>query len=240
MKALSVNPFQRPAFGFFESHDIDHFFDQFLSPRNAAKQEAQSFTPRTNIYEKDGSFTLIAELPGVSKEDIEVAIESGVLTIAAKKSVRTESEHGKNMRGEIISGLYQRQFNIDEQIDEKAISARYDNGVLTLELPKRQTAAPAKTQIAVNWIEQYATSHNRPQRNAARLWRLAGMNDDKHIELETKIAFLEQNINDLSDVLYEQQQALDALQQNFTQMAGKLRDNEAAQAPATDSKPPHY
>jgi len=66
------------------------------------------------------------------------------------------------------------------------------------------------------------------------------MNDDKHIELETKIAFLEQNINDLSDVLYKQQQALDALQQNFTLMAGKLRDNETAQAPETDSKPPHY
>jgi len=150
MKALLANPFRRPALGFLEGHDIEHFFDPFLWPQNAVQQEAQSFTPRTNVYEKDDSFTLVTELPGVRKKDIDVAIESGVLTITAKKSAQTASEHGKSKRSEIISGLYQRQFNIDEQIDEMAISARYDNGVLTLELPKRRTAAATKTQIAVS------------------------------------------------------------------------------------------
>jgi SlyX protein len=66
------------------------------------------------------------------------------------------------------------------------------------------------------------------------------MSDEKHIELETKIAFLEQSINELSDVLYTQQQTLDALQQNMAQISGKLRDTaEQAEQPA-DSKPPHY
>jgi HSP20 family protein len=150
MKTLSTRPYRRPTTSFLLGNDIEHFFDQFFGPQNTMTESGNVASPNTNIFEHSDYFTLVAELPGVKKEDLKLSVEDGVLTIMANRSKQSETELGNSKRREIFSGHYQRRFSIDDLIDEATISANYDQGVLTLKLPKRQASTPVKTQIAVN------------------------------------------------------------------------------------------
>lgn len=90
---------------------------------------------RTDIRETDEAYLLETEMPGVKKEDIELIRENGVLTIAVKAAA-PESDEGY-VRRERVFGDLRRSFAL-ESIDEETISARLDNGILSITLPKQK------------------------------------------------------------------------------------------------------
>ncbi|MDX1810688.1 MAG: Hsp20/alpha crystallin family protein [Gammaproteobacteria bacterium] len=95
-----------------------------------------NWVPAVDVKEEDDKFVIHADIPGVAPKDIKVNIENGVLTIKGeKKHERTESE--KNFRRiERSSGSFFRQFSLPETVDPDHISAKSDNGVLELTIPK--------------------------------------------------------------------------------------------------------
>lgn len=104
------------------------FFGEFSKP--------VSF--RTDISEKDGAYIVQSDLPGVKKEDIDVSIEDGVLTVKAERKYESsDEEKGSYIRRERAYGSFERSFDIS-QIDEEKIDAEFNDGVLTLTLPKKQ------------------------------------------------------------------------------------------------------
>ncbi len=107
---------------------------------------------KTDIRDNGDSYTLEADLPGFSKDDIKVDAENGYLTISAERHSETEEkEGGKNhyVRRERSFGSFSRSFDISE-IDEDAIKAKFENGVLTLDLPKRKVQAPTAKRISID------------------------------------------------------------------------------------------
>ena len=104
---------------------------------------------RTDITEKDGKYVLEADLPGFKKEDISVDIDKDCLTISAEhKSEENEEDANSYIRRERYYGSYSRCFNV-KGIDTEAITAAYNDGVLTLTMPKKEPEIPAARRLEI-------------------------------------------------------------------------------------------
>jgi HSP20 family protein len=94
---------------------------------------------RVDIKDKKDHYELDAELPGVTQDQIELTVDDGVLTVSANMNNETKREEEGYVYSERRMGRYQRSFDL-EGIKEDGITANYKNGVLTLQLPKKETA----------------------------------------------------------------------------------------------------
>ncbi|MDD5902851.1 MAG: Hsp20/alpha crystallin family protein [Oscillospiraceae bacterium] len=104
---------------------------------------------RTDITEKDGKYILEADLPGFKKEDISVDIDKDCLTISAEhKSEENVEDANSYIRRERYYGSYSRCFNV-KGIDTEAITAAYNDGVLTLTMPKKEPEIPAARRLEI-------------------------------------------------------------------------------------------
>lgn len=93
---------------------------------------------RLDVEETDQDFMVKADLPGMKKEDIKVAIDGNLVTIEAQTATETEEKFaGRLVRRERYAGQQYRRFSLPQDIDDKAAAASYDNGVLSLKLPKK-------------------------------------------------------------------------------------------------------
>ena len=103
---------------------------------------------RMDVKESDGGYTVSAEIPGVKKEDIHVTIEGSVVTVRAEvKQEDTQTQDDKVLRSERYYGSVSRGISLPQDIDQSQAKAKYDNGVLTLTLPKKQGGGSQKLRI---------------------------------------------------------------------------------------------
>lgn len=102
---------------------------------------------KMDVKENDNSFTVSAEIPGVSKEDIHVTIEGNVLMVRADIKQEDSHKDEKSLRNERYFGSVSRGIQFPQDVDQSASIAAYNNGVLTLTLPKRQGKTSKKLQI---------------------------------------------------------------------------------------------
>ena len=122
--------------------------------RNFWKDTGSSFSSfPTDIKDEGDHFTLTAELPGFNKEDIHLSLHDGVLTISATHEENKEEKDEKDEKGSYLCrerhyGSYQRSFSVSG-IQEENISAKYESGVLHLNLPKETPQAPVARQIEI-------------------------------------------------------------------------------------------
>lgn len=100
---------------------------------------------KTDIKEHDGGYELTVDLPGVKKDDIKAELNDGYLTITAENnsSKDEKDEKGKYICRERYSGSYSRSFYVGDSITEEDIKAKFENGTLTLDIPKKE-ALPEK------------------------------------------------------------------------------------------------
>ena len=107
---------------------------------------------KTDVRELDSSYELDVDLPGFKKDEVTVDLQDGYLTISAAKALdKDESDQkGKFLRQERYSGSMSRSFYVGDSLTEKDIHARYENGILTLDVPKaEEKAVPEKRYIAI-------------------------------------------------------------------------------------------
>jgi len=136
-------PFDRSDNNLFDT--FDNFTRDFFRKSNA---ELPAF--RTDIKDMGDAFQLEAELPGFRKEDISLDLKDGILTITAAHSESSEEkdDQGTYIRRERRYGSFQRSFDVTG-IDEKSITAAYENGVLALRLPKAKPVEPETHKIII-------------------------------------------------------------------------------------------
>lgn len=103
---------------------------------------------KIDVKENDGAYTVLAEIPGVTKEDIHVSIEGNMVTVRAEvKQQDSQTKDDKVLRSERYFGSVARGISLPQDIDQSQAKAKYDNGVLTLTLPKKQGSSSQKLQI---------------------------------------------------------------------------------------------
>jgi len=115
----------------FESLVGEFFGDSFIP--GVFKRE--STTMRTDIRETDKEYVLEVEIPGMSKENINLDLKNDILTISASYKQEENEEKKDYIRKERSYGCYQRSFRVDK-VDNNAVSAKYEDGILTVLLPK--------------------------------------------------------------------------------------------------------
>lgn len=128
---------------------VEDFFSEFFNNGLIQKEHA-GFVPSVNIKETDTSYSIEANAPGFKKEDFNIQVADGMLTISAEhKDEKTSTERGY-VRKEFNYGSFSRSFNLSDLVNEENIAAKYENGILKLELPKNESKVKRLKQIKVN------------------------------------------------------------------------------------------
>jgi len=105
--------------------------------------------PPANIVEKTGAYQVELAAPGMDKADFNVKLDGKILSISAEKKAATETENEKMIRKEFGYRSFKRSFTLDEKIDATGITAKYENGILKLELPKKEEVKNAAKEITI-------------------------------------------------------------------------------------------
>ncbi len=123
----------------------EDLFDDFMTPfesrfftnHNPLLGKREQNMMKTDIKEKDGSFIFDMDLPGCKKEDVSLKLENGYLTVGAKRVVDKDEkdDNGNYIRRERYSGSCQRSFYVGNNVQENDIKAKFDSGILHIELP---------------------------------------------------------------------------------------------------------
>jgi len=126
--------------------DLDDMFKGFmLRPVRFDQQMPQI---KMDVKENDGAYVVRADIPGVKKEDITVNIDGNMVSISAEvKKEKEEKKDERVVRSERYQGVVSRAFTLDQDVDEKAASAKYADGVLELTLPKKTGARQSKIAV---------------------------------------------------------------------------------------------
>lgn len=132
--------------------EFDGLFDNFrrLSARDG-NSDGSALVPAIDIKETENDYQIVADLPGIAKEDLDVSIREGVLTIKAEsRKVNTEETDGRVVRQERRAGRFARSLQLTDVVDDAKIHATYEDGLLNLVLPKKEAATPRKIEVSVH------------------------------------------------------------------------------------------
>lgn len=110
----------------------------------ATRDDALYIAPPVDIFETEGALTVVADLPGVNREAVDIRVEDGILTIKGKANYRPPANA---IREEFNLQGYYRQFQLSDVVDQERISAESKNGVLTITLPKAEKTKPRQVQV---------------------------------------------------------------------------------------------
>jgi HSP20 family protein len=118
--------------------------------RDFALTTASSWAPPVDIYQaSDQELVLKAELPEMSREDIDITVENGTLTLKGEKKVGAEVKEEQFHHVERRYGAFSRSFSLPQTVDVAKVAAEYKNGVLTVRLPLREEAKPRQIKVDV-------------------------------------------------------------------------------------------
>ena len=137
----------------FKDNFIDDFFNDSMFSLPNSKGSSIPMMMHTDVKETENSFELGIELPGYSKENIQAELKDGYLTINAERTEnKDEKEEGRYIRKERYTGHCSRTFYVGEDIAEDDIKAKFENGVLTLNIPKevKKPEVEEKKLIAIS------------------------------------------------------------------------------------------
>jgi HSP20 family protein len=127
----------------FMPFDVDKFLDEALRAGNGSA----SWSPVCNAYEYERGYWVQAALPGLDRKDIEIVVEDEVLTIRGERKEDAPKDRTYFVR-EFNRGSFVRSFKLPKTADQTKVTAAYQDGVLTVELPKREETKPRRITIA--------------------------------------------------------------------------------------------
>lgn len=132
----------------------DAFFKEFFDVAPKGSFGVQKSVPAVNVKETDKAYKVEVAAPGVKREDFKIEVEDNLLTIStsSKSSSEEKSEEGRYTKKEFSYQSFSRSFNLDpELVDAESIAAKYEDGILHLEIPKREKQdLKVKKSISVN------------------------------------------------------------------------------------------
>jgi HSP20 family protein len=106
--------------------------------------------PAANVTETPNAYHLELNVPGRNKEDFKINVEKGLLTVSFEKKEESTVEGTSNIRREFTLKSFKRSFSLDEKVDVTNIQAKYENGILKIELPKKEQVKDEPKLIAIS------------------------------------------------------------------------------------------
>jgi len=127
---------------------LNDFFNELPSFGKKWSDDAFGFPP-VNITENANTYQLEVAAPGMDKADFNLKLDGNILTISAEKKQETKDETSKAIRREFNSRSFKRSFTLDEKIEAANIAAKYENGVLKVDLPKKEETKAVAKEITI-------------------------------------------------------------------------------------------
>lgn len=127
-------------------NELDRLFEDFLERPTA---ETGRLTPPADMWETDDAYVVELELPGFDRDGIDVAVEQGALTVAGRREIDAAEDHDVHLR-ERTAGTFRRSFSLPASIRADDVSARFEDGVLRIDLPKAERAKTRKIEVDVS------------------------------------------------------------------------------------------
>jgi HSP20 family protein len=128
--------------------EIDRMFDRFRSG-SSEDESTQTWAPSVDIIEGENDYNIHVELPGVEKKDVKITVQDDVLIIKGEKKMESEKKGENYQRIERCYGTFQRSFTLPNSIASDKIDATYNNGILTISLPKMEEVKPKEIDVKV-------------------------------------------------------------------------------------------
>ncbi|MFO7530707.1 MAG: Hsp20/alpha crystallin family protein [Marinobacter sp.] len=138
-----------------EFEDLMNRYNRMFGLTRAGDREGKDlfsrsdWAPAVDIKETDQAFSVEAELPGMSKDDVKVTVHDGVLTIKGERRQEEETEDKKMHRIERFYGSFMRSFTLPENVDENSVEANFKDGLLTLTIKKAEPKEPKAIEVNV-------------------------------------------------------------------------------------------
>jgi len=126
---------------------FDNFFD---GARHDEDNALAAWSPAVDIAEHDDQYVVKMELPGVSKEEVKITLESNILTVRGEKKQEKETKKENYHRIERSYGSFQRSFTLPTTVKNDKIDASFKDGILNIKLPKAEEAKPKQIEVKVN------------------------------------------------------------------------------------------
>lgn len=134
------------------TRDMNSLLEYFFNPQlqdDASFIETGTWVPLVDIKEEKERFLVIADIPGVKKEDVDISLEQHVLTLKGVRNLDKTEHHNGYSRRERAQGQFYRRFSLPQTADDAKITASYAHGVLEISIPKKEAATQKKIEISV-------------------------------------------------------------------------------------------
>ncbi len=123
-------------------------FSQFLRSEGDAQESTRTWAPAVDILETTEAYVVKAEIPGVAKDAVHVTVENNVLTLKGERKLEKDDVKESYHRIERTYGAFARSFTLPTRVDNDRVEAKFDQGVLTITVPKAAEAKPKRIEIA--------------------------------------------------------------------------------------------
>lgn len=127
--------------------EVDSLFDRFFDRSEDTESTDAVWAPQTDLLEKGDAFHLQLDVPGMSKDDISINLQNGALTVSGERSSEQTEEDEDYVRVERAFGTFHRTFRLPEAVDAENIEAAYEDGVLTINVPKTEESTRRQIEI---------------------------------------------------------------------------------------------
>ena len=132
--------------------ELDDVFNPYQTGflTKSIDSSSTEWSPLADITETEEAFHVKAELPGVKKDDVDVSLSNGVLTLKGERKTEEETKDEKQHRIERFHGTFVRRFDLPDNIDQSGITADYVDGILSLTIPKTTKTTPETMKIDIH------------------------------------------------------------------------------------------
>lgn len=137
--------------------EMNRVFDAFLGTTRSGNGGARRWVPAMDLVEKDEQLILRADLPGLERDDVDIEVKDGVLTVSGERKVEDEQKADGYYRVERAYGSFARTLSLPEGIDAERITADFDKGVLEVRIPKPEERKAHRIRIGAGAVEGEAT-----------------------------------------------------------------------------------
>lgn len=130
--------------------EIDRVFDNFFPTRYTEEDETSKavWAPRVDLSETDDLYRIELDVPGMNREDLNISFQDNQLTVSGERREQQREEDSEYVRVERAFGHFYRTFRLPKTVNADDIEAHYENGVLTIEVPKAEESKPQRIQIS--------------------------------------------------------------------------------------------
>ena len=129
--------------------NLPNVFERMIDDNFFFDYDNNNWTPSVDINESNDAFMITADLPGIKKSDIEVKVEENLLILNAERKIDKTNDNKKYHFSERRSGTFSRSFKLPKSVKEEKITADFDNGVLSIIIPKAEDAIMSNRLIKV-------------------------------------------------------------------------------------------